>query len=88
MGDWLLVVEAGTRLPLNWHAAVGDHVRRRPDQTAAILGDKAGLLSGRPVLALVIPRSAYAKAGGFTAADAGLASLLRRLERSGKAARL
>ncbi len=84
-GDWLLVLEAGTRLPLNWHAAAADHLRRRPGQAAVFLGDKGGLLSGRALLALLIPRALYDKSGGFAAADADLKPMLRRL---GKAARL
>ena len=88
VGDWLMVMEAGTCLPFNWHAAAGDHLRRNPDQAAAILGDRPGLLAGRPLLALLMPRGTYAKAHGFIAADANLVPLLKRLERSGTVARI
>jgi hypothetical protein len=53
-----------------------------------ILGDSAGMLGGRALLAVLAPRALYDKAGGFQAEDADLKPLLRRLERSGKATRL
>ena len=80
-GDWLMVLGAGTRLPYGWYAAVADHVRRHPVQAAAIEGDKASLLGRRPLLALIAPRAVFAKAGGFSAGDADLRPLMRRLGR-------
>lgn len=76
-----MALSAGTRLPYGWHAAVADHVRRHPGQAAAIEGDKVGWLGRRPLLALVAPRAAYEKAGGFSAGDADLRPLMRRLGR-------
>jgi hypothetical protein len=87
-GDWLLVIEAGTRLSSHWHAGVGNHLRTRPEQAAVMQGDRAGLFSAREVLALIVPRSAYDKAGGFKTQDADLKPLLRRLGRAGRVARL
>ena len=86
--DWLMVLEGGVRLPANWHAAVSDHVRRKPEQAAFIEGEKGRLLSGRPLLAVVVPAALYAAAGGFTPSDLGLKPLRRRLERSGRSVRL
>lgn len=80
-GDWLMALSAGTRLPYGWHAAAADHLRRHPDQAAAIEGDKTGLLGRRSLLALIAPRAVYEKAGGFSAGDADLKPLLRRLGR-------
>ena len=80
-GDWLMAMSAGTRLPYGWHAAAADHLRRYPDQAAAIEGDKAGLLGRRVLLALIAPRAVFDKAGGFSAGDADLKPLLRRLGR-------
>jgi hypothetical protein len=87
-GDWLMLLEAGARLRVDWHRPVAAHLNRRPDQPAAFLREKAGFLRPQPVLALVVPRALYAEAGGFAAADEGLRPLLKRLERSGRAARL
>lgn len=80
-GDWLMALSAGVRLPHGWHAAAADHLRRYPDQAAAVEGDKAGLLGRRALLALIAPRAAFAKAGGFSPGDADLRPLLRRLGR-------
>ena len=76
-----MALSAGARLPYGWHAAAADHLRRYPDQAAAIEGDKAGLLGRRALLALIAPRAVFAKAGGFGAGDADLKPLLRRLGR-------
>lgn len=80
-GEWLMALSAGTRLPYGWHAAAADHIRRYPDQAAAIEGDRTGLLGRRPLLALIAPRAGFEKAGGFKPGDAGLKPLLRRLGR-------
>lgn len=80
-GNWLMALGAGTRLPYGWHAAAADHIRRYPDQAAALEGDKAGLLGRRVLLAIIAPRAAYDKAAGFSAGDADLRPLLRRLGR-------
>ncbi len=80
-GDWLMVLSAGTRLPYGWHAAAADHLRRYPDQAAAIEGDKTGLWGRRALLALMSPRAVFDKAGGFSPGDADLKPLLRRLGR-------
>lgn len=80
-GDWLLIVSAGTRLPYGWHAVTTDHLRRYPDQAAALEGDKAGLFGRRPLLALIAPRGVFDKAGGFRPGDADLMPLMRRLGR-------
>jgi hypothetical protein len=80
-GDWLMALCGGVRLPHGWHAAAADHLRRYPDQAAAIEGDKAGLLGRRPLLALIAPRAVFAKAGGFSPGDGDLKPLLRRLGR-------
>jgi hypothetical protein len=84
-GDWLMAVEAGTRLPHGWHADAADHVRRYPGQAAAIEGDKTGWFGRRPLLALIAPRAVYERAGGFRAGDADLRPLMRR---SGQVRRL
>ena len=78
-GDWLMIAAAGVRLPYGWHAAVGDHVRRHPDQAAVVEGDKAGFWGGRPVLAVVAPRAVYERSGGLGGADADLRRLSRTL---------
>jgi hypothetical protein len=80
-GDWVMALGAGTRLPYGWHAAVGDHLRRHPEQAAALEGDKTGLLGRRSLLAVIAPRAVFDKAGGFGAGDADLRPLLRRLGR-------
>jgi len=80
-GDWLMAITAGARLPYGWLAAAADHLRRYPDQAAAIEGDKVGLLGRRVLLALIAPRAAFEKAGGFSPGDADLKPLLRRLGR-------
>ncbi len=80
-GDWLMAIGAGTRLPYGWYAAAADHLRRFPDQAAVLEGDKIGLMGRRSLLALIAPRAAYEKAGGFGAGDADLRPLMRRLGR-------
>jgi hypothetical protein len=80
-GEWLMVLSAGVRLPHGWHAAAADHLRRYPDQAAAVEGDRAGLLGRRALLALIAPRAEFNKAGGFSPGDADLRPLLRRLGR-------
>lgn len=80
-GDWLMVLSAGVRLPHGWHAAAADHLRRYPDQAAAVEGDKTGLLGRRALLALIAPRAELTRAGGFSPGDADLRPLLRRLGR-------
>lgn len=78
-GDWLMAVEAGTRLPHAWPADAADHIRRYPGQAAAVEGDKAGWFGRKPLLALIAPRAVYERAGGFRAGDADLRPLMRRL---------
>jgi len=82
--DQLLLLLAGARLPLHWHEAASDHLRRSPDEVLLIEGENTRLLGARTILALLVPRTHYVSAGGFKAADTDLKSLLRRLRRSAR----
>ena len=80
--DDLLLLLAGSRLPLHWQEAAIDHLRQKPGAVLLIEGEKTGLLGARPILALLVSRAHYAAAGGICAADTDLRPLLRRLRRS------
>ena len=82
--DQLLLLLAGARLPLHWHEAASDHLRRSPGEVLLIEGEKTRLLGAHTILALLVPRAHYVSAGGFKAADTDFKPLLRRLRRSAR----